>query len=413
MTVAPTPYVSSVLAGAGVTVAAPAGPAVTLSRTRYPWLTLPDNWDAGWVAAKAASGGDLAQVSLFGDSISQGSVTSDWKTKSYFELLRANLLTRYSLSGDFFNPLYNATFQPAVGSMPFGAPPAGFGGFGDWGFIQVYLGTQAQLVANPFVFNSTNAPTPNFTDADIHLLNWNGGTVTYNVDGGSPVVLTTFNDGGAYISPFAIATQPFATHTLNFTAQSVDNAFGLAGISTFLSRTRGLFFARFAAAGWKASDWGLSPGTHPTDRILIQQGITRAPASTGYGPPTAPHLAIVELGINDMQSQVGLDRFEGCLRRFCQAFRRGRSNASILFIVASAPDGVNSDVTAGLFVDSQNWPLYVRRIYNVARAFGCGVLNAHAAWADQGVALGYQTTGQPHPNDAGNAWIATQLEAIL
>lgn len=402
--------ITTLVAGSGITIANPSGPIATVSRTRYSWLTLPDNWDANWTAAKAGSGSAPATIGLYGDSIGQGSVVTDWKTQSFFELLRANLISRYSLSGDFYPPVYNTAFQPSVGSMPFSIA-GGAGAFGSWGFLQTYLWTAAAFTNPALTFDSSNTPTPAFSDADVHSLNFAAGTFTYQVDALTGVVVTNFTD--ASITKTPIASIVSGAHTIKLTAESADYAGAIAGISTFQSRASGLFFARFAAAGFRASDWGLTVGTQPADRIKLQQGTTHAGAATGYGPPTQPDLAIIELGVNDCQFPISLDRFEGSLRRFCQAFRRGKSNASILFIIPSMPDGTSGEVTSGNFSNPENWPLYIDRIYAVAAAFGAAVLNIHAAWASQGVALGYQAANQPHPGITGHAWIATQLEAIL
>ena len=70
-------------------------------------------------------------------------------------------------------------------------------------------------------------------------------------------------------------------------------------------------------------------------------------------------------------------------------------------------------MTSGLFGNPHSWHLYLAAMKDVAATYGCAFVDIHAKWGETGVAQGFQTASQPHPNDAGHADIAAVLEGIL
>src|SRR5690242_2701286 len=92
-----------------------------------PYLWLPDGWDAGWKAAKAAQGSAPAWVGFIGDSITQGFNCSDQMTKSFAQLIRAGLLAGDTPYGDFYNPNYTTGTNPPFTIVNGGAGNGGFG----------------------------------------------------------------------------------------------------------------------------------------------------------------------------------------------------------------------------------------------------------------------------------------------
>lgn len=136
---------------------------------------------------------------------------------------------------------------------------------------------------------------------------------------------------------------------------------------------------------------------------------------TGFGFPLQPHLAIVELGINDMVSAtVGLATYRATMRRIIEGIQRGRSNppASVLLLAPMVPNGASSD-SASATNYSMNWNLFVGVQRELAEELNCAFLNVHARWGQTGVTQGYIGAANVHPTDAGHADIASALSAIL
>lgn len=378
---------------------------------RNRWAVLPHGWDDVWVAARNASGSTPCWITVIGDSVGQGSISTDFMATSWYALLRGSLINRYGLYGDFYSLAESARFLTYAGGTYNGTPPWVIGvapaAWNAHGYGRVPTWTSAP--SNFATFVSPAACTA--MDIIYGHPYVSSGTFTYTVDGGTGVVVSMGNTD-QYQHRAQITSLANTTHTIILTAQSADNAAHVWGVATYPSGGTGVGFGKLSAGGVKLIDWTTS-STQPNNRMTLMQGLTSS-ASTGFGFPTQPHLAIIELGLNDCQSlALGPDGFEHGLRLMIQGLRRGRANCSIVLLVPSNPDGQSSDVTSGLLSNPENWPLYAAKMASVARAWNCALVNIHGKWGENGVALGFQGATNPHPIDAGHADIAALLGGIL
>ncbi|GEM_PF-2005469 len=383
------------------------------ARPRRAWLYLPDGWDEAWKAARAASSATPAWITVLGDSISAGLASTDVVNNAWPARLRAKLVAAgYPWYGDFWPTTHSQDWWSAKSLGAFaGTPPwvvsSANRTWSNWGYGQTPLYTGAAAGALQFT-------TPYACSAlDLVYFDNYGDGSTWQVvlDGGAPQTVTLSGTSGRF-KRLAISGLSNTTHTLSCGSQSADNRMQVMGVCTYADPTRGLGLGRVAYP--TATLWELTNGQNaPGDKIITWQGFF-AGGATGFGFPTQPSLAIIALGVNDCQNpDRGVAQYAHGLRRLVQAFRRGVDNASILLLAPSNPDGVSSDVTGGLFANSDNWHLYLAAMVQIARSYGCALLSLHGKWGELGVAKGVQTATNPHPTDAGHQDIADTLAAIL
>ena len=371
------------------------------------WCVVPDGWDDCWKAAKANSGSAPAWLTVIGDSVSAGAVSSDYVNKSWTAVLKGKLAPPYRLYGDFWPTSMSASFATFGGTPPWvmNDTPTWY----RWGMgaLPLYSGAPA----NPVMTFTTPYAC---TDLDLVYLDYAAGTWTYTVDGGAAQTVTT--TGAGYAKRVQATGLANTTHTVAVTGQSASYVALLQGIATYGSRSAGIGFGRIAYSGALAVDDAASNAV-PSDMCQQWQGY--GATTTGFGFPTQPSLAIVELGINDCANAgshaggCGPTQYRRVLTRLVQAFRRGVPNCSVLILGASNPDGVSSDVTSGLFGNPHSWNLYLAAMKDVGATYGCAFVDIHAKWGETGVAQGFQAANQPHPTDAGQADIAAVLAEIV
>jgi GDSL-like Lipase/Acylhydrolase family len=394
-------------------------------RARYPYLYLPDGWDTGWQAAKAAAGATPAQIMFFGDSVQSGTAgVSDWK-KTYPHLLREALKASLGgLKSDYFPAwgLSLTTGAAVVGTPPWSAlsatTPSGRTVNLGWHSLdgENAAGAQAGYMQT---FTSYDACTA----LDLFYTDYNSGTFVYSLDGGGDVTVTCTNAASNILSPtkkISLTGLANTTHTVAIGKQSAAGVCLLMGIATHNSALAGgLQIARFCnGSATMAGDYvttGQVPAT-PFTRLEFLSGCTPqggGGTGTAFGFPMQPHLLIFELGVNDCAGSNNQTDFQTALRRMIQALRKGRPNASILFHLICNPDTNVSDNTSNLFVPA-NWYQWMEMMIQFAGIYNCAFLNTHAKWGETPVASGFQTiAANVHPTDAGQADIAADLLKIL
>jgi lysophospholipase L1-like esterase len=370
-----------------------------------PYVTAPAGWDACWKAAKAASGSTPAWMVAIGDSIAQGCNASNWMATSWYQLVRSKLLGAYPLMADFWLSTHDAAI--AAGSFN-GTPPfvsqatARQQGTG-WCYGAIYY-WNAAVAGTMTVFTSPYA----CTDMDIVYYDKTAGTYTYQVDGAAAQTITC-TAAGQY-NRIQLTGLSNAVHTITFGAQSAGNVMLLAGVATYRNRVGGLGFGLLSTYGLQLYAWSYS-GDGPADLFLQMQG--KNTAATGFGFPTQPSLAVIELGINDCANAQTTANFQDWLRRMIQALRRGQPNCSIVILAPCNPDATNSEVTTNNWANSANWITFLDVLQRTAAYFNCAFINMHAKWGEMPVSQGFCTASQPHPSDAGHADIAAVLQGLL
>lgn len=372
---------------------------------------LPSGWDEVWIKAKRDCQTTPKNILFLGDSFAIGVGATDLMPNSTIARFKAKLVSAgLPINGDFWHVgqslSWDASFTGMATAPPwvFNVAPAWATGFG-YGICPVYSGVNTGQIT----FTTPYACTA----FDIIGLEFVAGTYTYSIDGGgAQTVTTTALNFHRRVSVTGLAN---TTHTIVFNpSQSATNVMIVLGIITYASTTTGMCISRVAYSGASIANFGYrGGGLIPDDKLKLWQGnLTPAGNNVGFGFPTQPSLCIIALGLNDCQIMTGEDQYLSFLRRTCQAARRGVADCSILCLINSLPDGVSSDVTPGL-ANPQNYLSYMDGMRQVAASFNAAVVNVHAAWADQGFAMGMEAAGSAHPLNAGHQDIANRLAAAL
>lgn len=396
------------------------------------WLTLPDGWDTGWKAARATSATTPASVAVIGDSDAQGYISTNWMTKPFPILLRNALVAKYGSYADYWTVDKSARFQTItnmassqVGTLPFTFDTT-FGTSTSAGYTFNLRGLATTISQDNTTYPVAwvNAGSANFvtpyacTALDIIHHDLVSGTFQYNVDdavGGARVTVT--NAAWNTMRRIPITGLTNATHTVRFGASSVAQAMGLNGVVTYApGATGGIGFANTGAAGSSLYDWGVSTFGQPDDRIRQWQGRYKTAlattVNTGFGFPTQPHLAIIQLGINDCSNSHGPVHFRIALRRMVEALRYGRPDCSVMIVVCPNPQTTTTDVTIQ-FPRAELWSLYADQIDAVAAEYQCAVANFHADWMPTPFGQGFTASNDAHPTDAGHQHIADVLASVI
>ncbi len=243
-------------------------------------LYLPDNWDDGWNAAKAAIGTQPANVVVIGDSVLNGGLASNLNATSIRALLRSWLFSLYGQYADFF-PNFDNSFS-------------GWGSSGSrtdqrWGFgyLSVPNGSGG---SNTLTFTSPYACTA----MDIIYFDDFPGTWSYNLDlAGNTIIMNTNNNANASTSSaikrISLTNLANAAHTLVFASQSASNTCAILGVVCYPNGKTGggIAFAPLTYAGTlltdKISTYALNAPV-PNDMCWLMQGAN--PLSFSPGSPS-------------------------------------------------------------------------------------------------------------------------------
>ena len=225
---------------------------------------------------------------------------------------------------------------------------------------------------------------------------------SYRLDQGEERMVQT--SGGGFQRRIAIRGLARSPHTLVTVAQKSSRTLAVLGVSTYDQPSYGLGFGHMAAAGMRASNY-LPGATLPN--LALWSGAQEG-ASTGFGFPTQPHLAIIALSINDCQYALSTTTYARALNALIEQFRLGRPNCSILLLASANPV---AGITAP-FANAAQYPMYVDTMRQVAQASGSAFVSIHNKWPDP-LGSGFVTPTNPHPTNAGHADMAATLASIL
>lgn len=373
----------------------------------------PKGWNDTWLAAKNASGTTPAWIYFHGDSIWQGPVCTNFATKSFWALVAAGVLAQgWSRYADFWPCALSADFLTFSGGTYNGTPPWVINSVTNRGYL-------SWANARPLQYSAANAANPLATFTTpyactsfdfLHMPN-GAGSWQYSVDGGATQTVNV-TATGAY-TRLNVASLANTTHTITVFNTSAANALILDGIVTYNSTTSGIGFANCCVSGNSASAY-TSSANSPVPRTGILMGREKTTSPVGnFGFPTQPHLALIELGINDNNGANGLDNFEYSMQAIIDAYRSGRQNTSLLIACASNPSGISSDVTTAFSTFSPFYSKQVQLQRQMADAYNCAFVNFHADWGGTGVARGYQGAAQIHPTDSGHLYMANAVLGII
>lgn len=372
-----------------------------------PYLALPPGWDAGWQAAKALASSSAQWLTVIGDSLSDGQNSTDYINLGWVTLLKNTLVARgLPLMGDFFPVTENVNFTPGwQGTPPFVVNATGLTWYSwEMGRLPFYSpGNGLVTFTCPYAC----------TELDIVFFDQSAGTFTYILDGGGAVTVVPNCTGAQYSRRMQLTGLSNIAHVISFQTQSGANVMGIQGVATYptaASRSLGMGYGRCAYQAGALADFG-NTSSQPSDMCRQWQGF--GAATTGFGFPTQPQLAIIEFGINDAAGLYGVQSYRRTLERLVNALRRGSPNCSIAMMAGSDPDGINSDVTSGFFGQPRNYGLYTGAMRECADTMKCAFVDVSSKWGQTGVAQGFQAANNPHPTNAGHADIAALFASML
>jgi hypothetical protein len=286
----------------------------------------------------------------------------------------------------------------------------------------------------------------NGRSCDLIVFDNAAGTITYNINGGSNQTFTT--TGSLTLKRFSLTGMPnSASNVVNIVSFSASTQAYLLGIAWYPGSTgpgnSGVGFAWMAAGGHTMHDWMLEVTGGPiVDRIAPFAGPTSAlnvtpPYTTpiGFGFPYAPNLLLLDLtddpifvaytgntrssGVTPTIIVNGIDpaSYQFGIARLVQACRYGSAGGcSVLFQLPNVPSYTASDVAGSSTYQTtyqpQNIDPYYHSILLMAQLYNCAVLNTHAQWGQRAVGLGFLTSNNPHPTDAGHTDIFNRLVGV-
>lgn len=372
---------------------------------KRPYRTLPDGWDTGWKAAKAAAATTPAWMTGIGDSFMHGAYATDWHLTGWFGQLKTKFSAAgYGTHADFWPISSNLVRNPSMtGTIPFVITSTGISwaqnGFGE---LPIWTGAGVGSITFTAPYACTALDLV-YVDSSQGV-----GTWTYTVDGGAPVTVTTV--GSNTVKRIQLTGLANSAHTIVCASQSGNFVLQFCGVSTYAGTT-GVGYGRLAYSGATTVAGIGQTGFKPSDKPAAYAGLAASAVFAGF--PLAPHLAIVALGINDNTAGIGLDAYRQTLRRLSQALRRGRPDVSIMFVINSVANGVTSDQTSNFFGNPTQWPLYQQVQRQVAAEFNAAVVDFQAKWGETAVASGFTALAQGHPAQAGHDDMATTIYAVL
>jgi hypothetical protein len=389
-------------------------PRPTNPPTKYPYIRLPDGWDATWRAARAAAAINPCWITCFGDSVFNGVNQASAYLKTVQELLIAQLLAATGLPryADYW-PAMQSTVWSCPADTPWGPALNGatFAAF-EAGFHKSHYCNNLNNIATTFHrFTSPYACTA----MDIVYVDYNAGVWAYSLDGGTAVNVT--NTGAATpatasVKKISLTGLSNTTHTIDF-RQTTSGTVLFGGVTTYANPT-GIGMVRMSCSGQRGNDY-VTGTTYPADRMRLHMGVSpQSDAGTGkaWGFPHGPSLLILGLGINDCNSSDPNINLEQFYNRLIHAVRALSPNCSILIWVPHYPYSVTSDSSTG-YANQEAYRQYQNEMYNVANYWGAAIVNNNWKWGETPFAQGLLPATDIHPKDAGHADIANTLLSVL
>lgn len=365
---------------------------------------LPDGALDAWVAARSAA--RVCSVAFIGDSITRGASATGFSDNHFVALVTRALQGQFGNAGEGFHAVSDTTDAAYAGGTNYCAKTRPCWSFGPgWsGYFAYGLAGQAHTTTAGAGSYAVGA----FIGTAVYVWvgqNGGGGAFSVQVDGvsydvngvagGSGGNPSCYN--GSIVSPVkAVSIVGLApgAHTITLTT-TAGGTLILHGITAYSGLGRGILPYPMGFAGKSA--W----------QAAVNTTADTPKGSIEFVTPQ-PKLVVFAHIVNDMQQQIAYDTFEFQVRRWCDSARV--AGASFVFVIPFIGP------LAGNWLNVSYAHHYVDRIYNLARRYGCAVLDINAAWEALGAAGSAALTfggGNSHPNDAGHADIAARLVGLV
>ncbi len=356
------------------------------------WVYQPGGWLDGWHEGLAKAEREPVWLTVFGDAVAAGADATDYATHGWVGRLSAALVSRYGAWAEFWAPSASRDLAPGyAGSPPFVVGPSTPHAWWTWGYGRVPVFQRSGE-------GVLQALTPATRRLDLAYLDTVRASWQVRVDGGAP--RTVACTGGSVVRRLTLDGLAVQPHRLTFDTGPDPQALVLQGFTSYGAKEAGIGIARLAAPGVSAVDYLTTKG-EPTDLFGLW--------SRNQGFPTAPHLAVIALGINDCQTGVPVERFGEAIERLVGALRQARADTSVLLVANAAPvEGMSQP-----FRNAERWPVYVARMRAAAEGLHCGLLDIGARWGTAALPSRYLVPTRPEPTDAGHADIAAAAGLLL
>lgn len=239
--------------------------------------------------------------------------------------------------------------------------------------------------ANASGGNLSFAPTVQVDTFTVYYWGFNGsGSVSANINGGTPTVVPTSTGGSAAIQSFNM-TGTLGMNTLNLSWSSGAAVF-IAGFEAFNSAQK---YISCVNAGWFGST---------AEQWAAANSFVSNPIS-----PLSPDLTIITLGINDWNAATSINTFTNSLQTL---ITWGQVTGDVIL--------VSDNVTNSGATQSQQI-LYDQAMFGVAYNNNCPFIDNWARWnnAAQAVSVGFLSSDQTHPTGVGYADLSRSVESVL
>jgi hypothetical protein len=419
-----------------------------LSTNRPPtaprFVNLPTDALTPWQSAlaRARAGTGIATVMMLGASTAEGSAgVTDVMTKSGFYQWRGLKAQSYPTFGDFSRSTMSAahTGLASATGFPFthDQPAISYSLIGPW-WLPTWNAVGSQLM-------HYTHPTQAFgyRGRSFRVYYWDPGvqdggpdigagrTWTWNLNGGANQVIPALGRTNTikYIE-ITSATPGWSdtdNQVINFVTQSVAGACLIIGVLScpgIVIGGSGICYVQAGQTGDCLGDLGnIAPiNVYPADKLarLIAPN-EAAPLFTPnplLSPPFAPDLAFIEpfddavavLSAGGLLAAAAIpnytvngvypDEYLHLLRRITQSLRGKSTGCTTVHALPNFPDGITSDVNPGAIPTNNVWHYFWA--HKTAAELNDDILvKTDPDWNERGLALGFLSPGNPHPNDAG------------
>jgi len=328
-------------------------------------------WKA-WIAKLKAGAQLFVNVSIIGDSISEGANATVWQTGGYIGLVRSKMQAKYGDAGLGMIPTY----------YPFNGPlwkyTAGFTEASNWGCASRARTATAAGEKATLDFNGTGVGVVYAKRTDWGTFEiWIDGVLNQTVDTSQATTV-----GGAVTTITGLTA---GAHTLEIRKTSDGKQIMLVGAYE-IKGTSGVRVHN-------CSRYGSIVAEHSPFNIMA--------ASIDV---FAPRLTIISLTANDYGTQTSLATYTSGLQ---QIITRAKATGDVLLL------------SSGIRTETYSVPQreYVNAMKGLALANNCAYIDLFNRWSGDAVyatnILGYFTSSTVHPNDYGMQDMATAILKVI
>lgn len=350
--------------------------------------------------SRQRAGGTPCKIACYGSSTTYGLFQPDpLQTNNYPQRLRAMMASSGLFGNVYEGEVWISKYQSvAGGSTSFDTRyTLGAGWVQDGnGFGLGNYAITNNTTNNALTFNSGVACT-GFTVT--YVTNPSFSRLSWSVDGGAENEIDCSTSTGT--ATLTISSLPLAVHTLSIKLV-INGTKRIVILNVKIEdSTRpagGVLVTHCGINGSKTADWVLGAAVNSHPGACLPVAFTR----------TAPDLAIIQLGLNDANSNIDLSVFESNYTTIVQ-YAKAR-NCDVVLMMPHPFDEATLTSLGGF--TKGKWVQYQRIIYKIAADNDCGMIDMSSRWPDfatgnQSPYLYYATGDSSHASNRGYFDITT------